>query len=165
MRQVKTKNGVSLGAVMPAVLEDMPEILALQQLCYQSEAELHDDFTIPPHIQTLAEIRVEFSQQKFLKVSSGEMIVGSVRAFQDAGTCHIGHLIVHPDFQNRGIGTTLLLAIEAQFPNAKRYELFTEHKSVKNLHLYQARGYQIFKTEEVNAKLKLVFLEKLPNPC
>jgi hypothetical protein len=37
-----------------ASIEDAEEILALQKLAYVSEAEIIDDFTIPPLHQTLA---------------------------------------------------------------------------------------------------------------
>jgi GNAT superfamily N-acetyltransferase len=75
-------------------------------------------------------------------------------------TCFIGRLIVHPDFQNRGIGTRLLNEIEQTFSQAKRFELFTGDKSERNLYLYQKQGYRPFKTEMISDDLRLVFLEK-----
>jgi GNAT superfamily N-acetyltransferase len=74
-------------------------------------------------------------------------------------TCLIARLIVHPDFQNQGIGTRLMLAIEAAFAHAIRYELFTGHKS-SALHLYSKLGYLPFKTVPVHENLSLVYLEK-----
>lgn len=143
-----------------ASIEDSEEILELQKLAYISEAEIIDDFTIPPLHQTLEEIRSEFNQQVFLKVDVENKIIGSVRCYLKEGTCHIGKLIVHPDFQNCGIGTNLLGAAENQFPDAKRYELFTGYKSAKNLHIYKKCGYQRFKGQVISDKLTLLFLEK-----
>jgi len=139
--------------------KELEEILALQKLSYQSEAELNNDFNIPPLTQTLEEIRAEFEQATFLKVTDGEKIIGSVRAHEEDGTCHIGRLIVHPDFQNRGIGSRLLKAIEEKF-NCKRYELFTGERSERNLYLYKKFGYREFKRMALNEKTTLVFLEK-----
>ena len=76
------------------------------------------------------------------------------------GTCFIGKLIVHPEFQNQGIGTKLLKEIEYHFNSAKRFELFTGIKSEKNLYLYRKHGFEIFKREQVNEALTLVFMEK-----
>ena len=73
------------------------------------------------------------------------MIVGSVRAYLERGTAYIGRLIVKPEYQNKGIGTKLMEAIEQHFKFANRYELFTGHKSTQNLHLYQELGYYEFK--------------------
>jgi hypothetical protein len=50
--------------------------------------------------------------------------------------------------------------IETCFSKAERYELFTDHKSARNLYLYHKLGYRPFKRQEINEKLTLVFLEK-----
>ncbi len=143
-----------------AQLTDAPEILALQKLAYLSEAEISQDYTIPPLTQTLEEIEREFQTRTVLKVSLDGKIIGSVRAYLQEGTCHIGRLIVHPDFQNRGIGAKLLRAIEERFAQARRYELFTGEKSERNLYFYQKWGYRIFRKEALTGKVALVFLEK-----
>ena len=39
--------------ITKALYSDLEEILALQKLAYQSEAELYDDYTIPPLTQSL----------------------------------------------------------------------------------------------------------------
>ncbi|MBN2499529.1 MAG: GNAT family N-acetyltransferase [Anaerolineales bacterium] len=141
--------------------EEVAEILALQKLAYTSEAELIDDYTIPPLHQTLEEIQAEFAEQVFLKVEHENEIVGSVRGYVQDGTCYIGKLIVHPQAQNQGLGTRLLKAIEGHFSEAQRYELFTGWKSVKNLYLYEKLGYERFKEVKVSDKLTLVYLQKL----
>jgi ribosomal protein S18 acetylase RimI-like enzyme len=141
---------------------DAGEILRLQKLAYQSEARIYDDFTIPPLIQTADEIEADFLTHVFLKaLTDAGDITGSVRACLDQGTCRIGRLIVHPDAQNRGIGTRLLEVIERRFANAERFELFTGHKSGRNLHLYQKLGYSVFRSEKISETLTLVYLEKL----
>jgi ribosomal protein S18 acetylase RimI-like enzyme len=140
---------------------DAKEILALQKLAYISEAEIYNDFTIQPLHQTLNEITSEIQMQYVLKCVVNDRIVGAVRAYMTEGTCFICKLIVHPKFQNQGIGTQLLKETENHFNRAKRFELFTGHKSEKNLHLYRKQGFAIFKSEKVNAALTLVFMEKI----
>ena len=129
-----------------ALKEDLTEILKLQKLAYQSEARIYNDFTIPPLLQTSEQIKDDFANQIFLKATINNIIVGSVRAHKEMDTCYIGRLIVHPDFQNQGIGTSLMNEIETVFSNLKRYELFTGYKSKKNLYLYQKLGYQQFRS-------------------
>lgn len=147
--------------IVPALLADAPTILALQKLAYHSEAVLNDDFTIPPLTQTLPEIEADFQQQVYLKAVLGGTIVGAVRGYEKDGTCYIGRLIVHPDRQNRGLGTQLMKAIEARFPAAQRYELFTSENSARNLYLYQKLGYRPFRKVQLNDKVTLVYLEKI----
>ena len=148
---------VSIG---DATLEDAEAILALQRVAYQQEAALYDAFDIPPLTQTLPEIQSTFASHRFLKAVSGDAIVGSVRASLDGGTCHVGRLIVHPDYQRQGIGSRLLGEIEARFPEAERLELFTGHKSRDNLRFYARRGYTEFDRRPVSDRLTLVYMHK-----
>lgn len=142
---------------------DLEEILTLQKLAYISEAEIYNDFSIPPLQQTLEEIRKEYNEKTFFKAVASGRIVGSVRANVADGICCIGKLIVHPDYQNKGIGTTLMKHVEDHFKSCERYELFTGHRSEKNLYLYKKLGYMIFSREKVTENLEFVHLEKYGN--
>jgi len=103
---------------------DLSEILSLQKKAYQSEAKIYNDFSIPPLLQTLDEIKDEFKKGIFLKAVENEKIIGSVRGnLIDSETCYIGRLIVHPDFQNQGIGTKLMKEIEDKFSYCKNLSL------------------------------------------
>jgi N-acetylglutamate synthase-like GNAT family acetyltransferase len=143
-----------------AVITDAHEILKLQLLCYQSEAELFNDYSIPPLTQTVEDLKSQFNNHIILKAADQNIIIGSARAYQKDDTCYIGRVIVHPDYQNRGIGKTLMKEIENCFTEVKRYELFTGSKSVKNICFYRKLGYSIFKTEKLNNQVDLVYLEK-----
>ncbi len=143
-----------------AELADAPEILELQKLAYLSEAAIYDDYRIPPLAQPLESVQAEFSNHTFLKALEDGRIVGSVRAKKDGETCYIARLIVHPDYQSRGIGSALIKEIES-LQNANRYELFTGSKSERNLYFYNKHGYREFRTEDQTEKVKIVFLEKI----
>jgi ribosomal protein S18 acetylase RimI-like enzyme len=141
---------------------DLAEILALQRLAYRSEAALYDAYDdMPPLTQTADEIREEFARSTFLKVVVDGRIVGAVRAHVAEGTCHIGRLIVHPDFQRRGIGSAMMAEVERRFAHAARFELFTGNRSERNIRLYRKLGYEIFKTVPVRDAVAHVYLEKV----
>lgn len=67
--------------ISKAEKEDLPQILSLQYLAYQSEAELFKSKDIPPLKQTLNELEEEFDRGLILKLTSDDnKIIGSVRA-------------------------------------------------------------------------------------
>ncbi len=128
-----------------ASIENAEEILELQKAAYRSEAALYNNYEIPPLTQTLDEIRGQFVDHIFLKAVSEGRIIGTVRAYENNGTCYIGRLAVHPDMQNRGVGAALMREIEVYF-KTDRFELFTGTRSTRNIHLYQKLGYSVFKS-------------------
>lgn len=90
--------------IVQAEEADLEAILELQRLAYQSEARLLNDFSIPPLMQTLEEMKEEFRNGVFLKaVDAGGRIVGSVRGTLRGDTLLIGKLMVHPECQGNGL--------------------------------------------------------------
>lgn len=142
-----------------AEYNDLPKILELQYLAYQSEADLFGSRDIPPLKQTLDEVVSEYKNGIILKIQDKEDIIGSVRAMLKDETVFIGKLMVHPNFRRRGFGKKLLLEIEKYFPN-RRYELFTSSRSKDNIRLYESLGYQTFREKEINDELIFVYMEK-----
>jgi GNAT superfamily N-acetyltransferase len=155
---IKSTN-IQTPQIIPAEASDLEQILRLQHAAYQSEASIHNNFTIQPLTQTPAEILEEFGISLFLKAVLNNEIIGSVRAREENGTVTIGKLMVHPGHQGKGWGRRLLTAIEEAFPN-KRYELFTSCKSGRNLQLYETAGYSRFREETDNAGIAFAYLEK-----
>jgi ribosomal protein S18 acetylase RimI-like enzyme len=148
---------------------DAEKILKLQYLCYQGEAALYGDYTIEPLTQTLDELRAELAEGVVLVARLGEEVVGSVRgAVDDDGTARIGKLIVHPRLQRHGLGGRLLGALEGRLAaeaEAKRYRLFTGHRSQVNLRMYRKLGYeQVGAAQPVSRRLSLVTMEKSAAP-
>jgi ribosomal protein S18 acetylase RimI-like enzyme len=144
---------------------DAESILKLQYLAYQSEAALYGDYSIEPLTQTLDALRAELAEGTVLAARLGDEVVGSVRGVVDPdGTARIAKLIVHPRMQRHGLGGRLLRAIELRLADgteAKRYRLFTGHRSEINLRLYRKLGYQqVGAAEEVTRRLSLVYMEK-----
>jgi predicted N-acetyltransferase YhbS len=144
-----------------AAPQEAAEILELQRLCYLREAELYNDFSIAPMTQTVEGLREDIAAQLVLVAREDGRIVGSVRGRLDAqGTCHVGRLIVHPDFERRGIGSRLMAALEAAVPAAARWELFPGHRSAGTLRLSARLGDRDFRRPPVNERLTLVYMEK-----
>ncbi len=147
--------------ILEASFEDLSVILELQKLCYRENARRYNNERIKPLLQTLPEVEEEFRDCVFLKATVGSIIIGSVRARRMGRTCFIIRLFVHPDYHNRGIGTSLMKSIEIRFPDVDRYELFTGYRDEKNLYLYRKLGYKKFKEERQSDGMIFYYMEKL----
>jgi ribosomal protein S18 acetylase RimI-like enzyme len=145
--------------IKKAERSDLKEILQLQYIAYQSEADLFGSRDIPPLKQSLDEVVEEWNSGTILKMTDNNTIIGSVRAKESEGTVYIGKLMVHPNHRHKGYGSMLLSEIEKCFPD-KRYELFTSTRSLDNIRLYQKLGYTIFARKVVNDELEFVYMEK-----
>lgn len=149
-------------AIIRAQREDIPKILELQKECYLSEAELHNEYNIPPLTQTLESVQEEFDQGwLFFKMLDRGEIIATGRGLLVGDTTHIAKLAVKKEYQNQKLGQKMLKEIENRLNNCARYELFTGYKSERNLYLYQKVGYIEYKRQVINNNLTLVYLEKL----
>lgn len=146
--------------ILQASRNDVPEILALQKISYQSEAETYGDDSLPALQQSLADLGVDFDQKVFLKAVVNGKIIASFRGYAEGDTAHLARLIVHPYFRGRGIGGKLISEMELMFPNARRFVAFTGHKSKRNLYVFKSLGYEQFKTEPFTPSITWVYLEK-----
>ena len=146
--------------ILQATVADAVEILTLQKLADQSEAERYNNYNIPPLKQTMDEIKDQFGNHIFLKAVSEGRTIGSVRASEENGVCYIDRLAVDPDSQNRGIGTALMKAIEDYY-KPQRFDLFVGSRSDKNIYVYKKLGYTIYKTEKYGCgDIEIFYMEQ-----
>lgn len=140
---------------------DLNAILALQKESFTTVAKQMNKFDIPPLLQTLEDITNEYQKCIILKYTSDNgQIVGSVRGYADENNiCHIGKLIVHPDFRNIGIGKKLMYGIEQSFPNCLKFSLFTGEESPNTLHLYSKIGYNTVCKKNMDG-INMIIMEK-----
>lgn len=143
-----------------AGVEDAEAILTMQKESYVSQAEIYNDYSLLPLVETLEETKKDIEKRIILKALVEGRIVGAVRVLVEGDTCYIGKLCVHPDFQKQGIGRKLIYEVEKTFTSAKRFELFAGTKSLDNIRLYEKLGYKKFKIEKYNENTEVVFLQK-----
>ena len=163
--------------ILPACQQDLPEILAVQKAAFAAEAQLVNDWNIPPLTQTLDELADDWRKGIMLKaVTEQHSLVGTVRGHEAQDGFYIGRLAVLPQWQGRGCGSALLEAMIEQAQSraqnraqnraqsltcADRLVLFTSTKSERNLRLYERFGFRPFKTDTTATGVALVWLERV----
>jgi ech hydrogenase subunit C len=140
--------------------KDIPEILALQKIAYRSEAELYGDDSVPALGQTMEQIRADFDRMIFLKAVVNGKIIGSIRGHRDGDVAYLSRVMVHHYFQGKGLATRMIHQIEREFGDVRAYEVFTGHKSQRNLHLYGKLGYKRVRVEPFTPTAQWVYLQK-----
>lgn len=148
--------------ILKATMSDLTDILELQKTAFYPVTLLLGDTGIQPMIQTYDELLQEFNDGIILKYVQDHHIIGSVRAYvDDNNVCHVGKLIVHPDYQNKGIGRALMVEIEKKFTTCSKHLLFTGEITPNTLYLYTKLGYR--ETSRTCDSACMIIMEKL-NP-
>ncbi|MBK5721705.1 GNAT family N-acetyltransferase [Dysgonomonas sp. Marseille-P4677] len=143
-----------------ASTKDLETILYIQKKAFAEVAKLMNKYDLPPLLQTIEELQDEAENNTILKCFFEEKIVGSVRGFlDDENICHVGKLIVDPDFQNKGIGKALMYEIERHFAFCKKFVLFTGDETPNTLHLYRKVGYHII-GKQYMGNINMLLMEK-----
>lgn len=140
---------------------DLEDVLKLQKKSFKEVAKLIGNDNLLPLHQTLSQIQREVEQGVILKyVNEENCIIGSVRGYVDScNICHIGKLIVDPNFQNQGIGKALMAEIESQFSFCLKYTLFTGESTPNTHQLYSKIGYQVVEKKVLNG-INMIIMEK-----
>lgn len=140
---------------------DEAELLAeLIREAFATEAAVYGD--IPPLHETGADIDATFhAGDVTLTAVQDERLVGTVRGETlPDGTLMVRRLGVVPGARGIGIGRALLEALEAAYPDAQRFELFTGDLSGVALELYESLGYRRIRTKGITPGIELVTFEK-----
>lgn len=92
--------------------------------------------------------------------------VGAVRVVNDGieneeQLYRISPLFVLPEYQNMGIGYSVLQMLFAKYPNADKWRLSTIKQEFGNCHLYEKCGFTLVGSEVmINDKMTIVYYEK-----
>ncbi|TNC28196.1 GNAT family N-acetyltransferase [Amycolatopsis alkalitolerans] len=141
---------------------DAGELLTLQLAAYVQEARAHRNVDLVPLLDTLEDVRAALRDPALLAwgIRDSGRLVASVRARVRGEIGEVGRLVVAPDQQRRGLGRSLMLAVEVLLPpEVTTLLLFTGQHSAGPLALYASLGYtETHRTPE--AGYELVHLEK-----
>lgn len=148
-------------SIRDAVPADASAIADLTRRAFEGQAALYEDQTLPPLSDTASTV-LEAMERGIVLVAedTAGSVIGSVRGEMHGESCLVGRLVVEPALQGLGTGRALARELEGRFASARRFEIFTGHRSEPALRLYESLGYARGRTEYIHERLSLVFFAK-----
>jgi len=150
--------------IKQATLADAQTMLDIQRRAFTEEGrrvgKLEDGQDIPPLAEPLDSIIEHIRAQTALVAMNGERIVGAIRGVVAERVCVIRALVVDVDHQGRGIGSSLLEALEREVPAVDRFNLTTNMIMEGNVPFYERHGYRVYEVTRHSAKLTLAQMTK-----
>ncbi|NTW28495.1 MAG: GNAT family N-acetyltransferase [Coriobacteriia bacterium] len=147
--------------IRPARREEATAIAEVVRAAFLTEAERYGT-DIPPLRENAADVAATFDAGDAALVAEAEgALVGTIRGETEPdGAVVVRRLAVLPEWRRCGIARALLVALEAAYPDATHFRLFTGSESHGPLALYRSLGYELTRSEPVAPGMEIVFLDK-----
>lgn len=100
-------------------------------------------------------------EEYYVLLAGGAIIGGGHMTDKKDGVVRVSRIYIHPDWQGKGAGSWFLDALEALYPQAKRFTLDTPHLNFRNHHFYEKHGYRKIGEYKFSTALTLFDYEKL----
>jgi ribosomal protein S18 acetylase RimI-like enzyme len=146
--------------IVPAGPADATTILEIQRRAFAQEALLSENWEIPPLTEALDAIVEHIHSQTVLIARTEAHIIGSVRGIVAGTACTVRGLSIEPAHQGRGIGSSLLHAIEIAHPQVTHFELTTNTVMAGNVRFYERHGYAITELTRYSERITLAQMRK-----
>lgn len=150
--------------IRPASLDDARAMLQLQRRAFAEEGRrtgrLEDGSEIPPLAESVDSIVGHIQDQMALVATDGDRIVGAVRGVVTARICVVRALVVDVAYQGRGVGSSLLKALESRLEDVDRIDLTTNTLMENNVAFYERHGYRVTEVTRHAGRIPLAQMTK-----
>lgn len=147
-------------SIHPATPEDAAVIHDIQMRAFAEEGRLSGTLDLPPLTEAVATVALHIRAHTVLTARDAERVIGSARGIVDGAVCSICRVSVEPTYQGRGIGASLIRAVEAAHPNATQFELTTNTLVPGNVGFYERHGYTVTERTKYTDQIVLVNMRK-----
>ena len=123
-----------------AKIEDSEVLKVLSVEAFKNDFELYGHY--PQGIESLDWHQSEIEKGHHFRIQyDGELAGGICVIPSDSKQIEIKYFFISKNFQNKRIGSKIMVLIEKQYDWAKVWRLVTPYKSYRNHHFYEKFGY------------------------
>ena len=134
----------------------------IQQRAFAEEGRRCETREIPPLTETIEEISEHIRHHTALVAKCDGVVVGTIRGLVADGVCTIRALAIDPAHQGRGMGASLLKALEVAHAQVAQFKLTTNTLMEGNVPFYERHGYRVVEFTRHSEKIVLAQMEKVP---
>lgn len=135
-------------SVREATEKDVKGISKITHEAFLAYAKLAGLDTVDALKETEEQIRQDIATKLVLVAFIGDTVVGSVRIAIDGDTAYLSRFGVDTDYQNLGIGKSLInmVDMEMRMLKVKKLQLHTASKVASLMRFYYSRGFYVEST-------------------
>lgn len=155
--------------ILPALIKDAHELLALQKKVFEVYSIKYGDFDSNPYHMTLhrMEFNLRYRFGKYYKIIDDtlpkeKMIIGGIFAFEldSPKIVKISQFYIDTPYQHLGVGSQALIEFMSLFPLVDVWYVDTIYEEEYNVGFYKKLGFVQVDLEEEHEGLIFITLEK-----
>lgn len=155
---------MSIITIEKAVIEDADKLTKIMKKTFDEEAKKWlagqtgvVDYNIqPPGYASIEMTKYMIEELEYFRVKYKDKIVGGI-ILTITGTSfgRIDRIFVDPEYQGKGIGSSVIKIIEEEFSMVRTWDLETSSRQINNHYFYEKLGYKTtFETEDEYCYIK-----------
>lgn len=148
-----------------AVTKDAYSIFNIQVEAFTPLLHKYHDYQTSPANESVDRVlkRIEHASSVYFKIMEDDVLVGAIRVVWNdtPSALWISPIFILPTYQGKGVAQAAMKLVEAQFPQARSWELATIQEEVGNCYLYEKLGYvKTGQTKALNEHATLIFYKR-----
>jgi GNAT superfamily N-acetyltransferase len=143
-------------------LDEIENLLAIQKEVFAEDYALYKDHDSTPVNETKEKLIENIERFFHFTIWLDNDIIGAIdiRPLDDK-RLRLSKLFLRTEYQNKGLGSTIIQLMESEFPFIQNWSLYTPYLNKRNHHFYEKLGYMKIGEVQVTEKLQLFKYEKI----
>ena len=135
---------------------DVDFILKLKELCFKWYIEIIYGWDISVQREkTIEELDEHINDMRIIKLDNND--IGITSFYEEEGVYVVGIIIIHPDYQNKGIATSIINEYINIAKNENKRIIIKTYKKNPARKLYSRLGFKIYEEDKTHVHLYIDF--------